>query len=89
MIGTPEIGAQRGSEKKANSGVLLNVLGLGVTPNPLTPLPDISESVPFKPLVSALSFIKNKVMWSGSIRGAMRTIPEEDYQQNVAGGKGN
>lgn len=43
-------------------------------------LPDISEPVPFKPLVPALSFIKNKVMWSGSIRGAMRTIPESDYQ---------
>ncbi|ACL17349.1 EVE domain-containing protein [Methanosphaerula palustris] len=52
------------------------------------PLPDISEPVPFKPLVPALSFIKNKVMWSGSIR-AMRTIPEEDYQRIVAGGKGN
>lgn len=50
------------------------------------PLPDISEPVPFKPLVPALSFIKNKVMWSGSIRTAMRTIPEEDYQRIVAGG---
>ena len=60
-----------------------------VFPMRVKPLPDISESVPFKPLVPALSFIKNKVMWSGSIRGAMRMIPEEDYQQNVAGGKGN
>lgn len=49
-------------------------------------LPDVSEPIPFKPLVPALSFIKNKVMWSGSIRGAMRTIPEEDYQRILAGG---
>jgi len=48
------------------------------------PLQDVSEPVPFKPLVPALSFIRNKVMWSGSIRGAMRTIPEEDYQRIVA-----
>jgi predicted RNA-binding protein len=52
------------------------------------PLPDISEPVPFKSLVPALSFIKNKVMWSGSIR-AMRTIPEEDYQRIIVAGEGN
>lgn len=38
------------------------------------------KPVEFKPLVPELSFIKNKVMWSGSIRRAMRIIPEEDYQ---------
>lgn len=52
----------------------------------LRSLPDIAEPVEFKPLVPTLSFIKNKVMWSGSIRGAMRVIPEEDYQRIVAGG---
>lgn len=50
---------------------------------------ELSEPVPFKPLVPALSFIKNKVMWSGSIRGAMRTIPEEDYQRIIVAGEGN
>ena len=48
-------------------------------------LPDMTEPVPFKPLVPSLSFIKNKVMWSGSIRGAMRAIPEEDYQRIITG----
>jgi predicted RNA-binding protein len=41
------------------------------------------EPIPFKPLVPDLSFIKNKTMWSGSIRTAMRVIPEEDYQRIV------
>jgi len=36
--------------------------------------------------VPAFSFIKNKVMWSGSIRGAMRTIPDEDNQRMIARG---
>jgi len=39
-----------------------------------------NQPVPFKPLVIEMTFIKNKVMWSGSIRTAMRVIPEEDYQ---------
>lgn len=46
-----------------------------------------AEPVPFKPLVPEMSFIKNKVMWSGSIRTAMRVIPEEDYQRIVKKGK--
>ena len=37
----------------------------------------------FKPLIPNLSFIKNKKMWSGSIRTAMREIPEEDYQKII------
>jgi len=53
----------------------------------LRPLPDIVAPVEFKPLVPELSFIKNKVMWSGSIRGAMRMIPEPDYQRIVTEGK--
>ena len=52
----------------------------------LRPLPDIMAPVEFKPLVPELSFIKNKVMWSGSIRGAMRMIPERDYQRIIRGG---
>lgn len=36
--------------------------------------------IPFKPLVPKMTFIKNKIMWSGSIRAAMRDISEEDYQ---------
>ena len=40
-----------------------------------------AEPIVFKPLVPEMSFIKNKVMWSGSIRTAMRVIPEEDYQK--------
>lgn len=38
------------------------------------------EPIPFKPLVPKMTFIKNKTMWSGSIRTAMRVIPEEDYK---------
>lgn len=45
------------------------------------------EPIPFKPLVPEMSFIKNKSMWSGSIRTAMRFIPEEDYQKIVKSGK--
>jgi len=39
--------------------------------------------VPFKPLVPEMSLVRNKVMWSGSIRTAMRIIPEENYQRIV------
>ena len=52
----------------------------------LRPLPDIKDPVEFKPLVPALSFIKNKKIWSWSIRGTMRMIPEQDYQRIVRGG---
>lgn len=43
--------------------------------------------IPFKPLVPKMTFIKNKTMWSGSIRTAMRMIPEEDYQMILKAGK--
>jgi len=43
------------------------------------PVKIIKEPIPFKPLVPKMTFIKNKTMWSGSIRTAMRIIPEEDY----------
>ncbi len=44
------------------------------------PVKIFKEPIPFKPLVPKMTFIKNKTMWSGSIRTAMRVIPEEDYQ---------
>jgi len=47
----------------------------------LKPVKVFVEPVQFKPLVPEMSFIKNKVMWSGSLRTAMRVIPEEDYQR--------
>jgi len=53
----------------------------------LKPVRIFSEPLPFKPLVPEMSFIKNKEMWSGSIRTAMRVIPEEDYQRVMKEGK--
>ena len=53
----------------------------------LKPVKVFTEPLPFKPLVPEMSFIKNKVMWSGSLRTAMREIPEEDYQRIVKEGK--
>ncbi len=47
------------------------------------PVKIFKEPIPFKPLVPKMIFIKNKTMWSGSIRTAMRVIPEEDYQTIV------
>ncbi len=44
---------------------------------PVTVFP---EPLEFKPLIPDLKFITNKRMWSGHLRQAMRTIPEEDYQ---------
>jgi len=38
------------------------------------------EPLPFEPLIPRLSFIKNKARWTGYIRGAMREIPEGDYE---------
>lgn len=51
------------------------------------PIKVFTKPIPFKPLVPEMSFIKNKVMWSGSIRTAMRVIPEEDYQRILKEGK--
>lgn len=44
------------------------------------PVAVFSEPLEFKPLIPDLKFITNKRMWSGHLRQAMRTIPEEDYQ---------
>ena len=46
----------------------------------IKPVQIFKEPIQFKPLIPSLSFIKNKKMWSGSIRTAMREIPEEDYK---------
>ncbi len=46
----------------------------------LKPITIFKNPIQFKPLIPKLSFIKNKVMWSGSIRSAMRVIPETDYE---------
>jgi predicted RNA-binding protein len=51
------------------------------------PVKIFKEPIPFKPFVPEMTFIKNKTMWSGSIRTAMRTIPEEDYLTIMRKGK--
>lgn len=43
------------------------------------PVAVFTEPLEFKPLIPDLKFITNKRMWSGHLRVAMRTIPEEDY----------
>jgi predicted RNA-binding protein len=50
----------------------------------IKPVKIFKEPIQFKPLIPYLSFIKNKKMWSGSIRTAMREIPEEDYQKIIS-----
>ena len=83
---------------EAVSGVYEDEVPLFVTPKALgnevfplrikvKPIKIFTDPIPFKPLVTEMSFIKNKIMWSGSIRTAMRTIPEEDYQQILKRGK--
>lgn len=51
----------------------------------LKPQKIFKPPIEFKPLIPKLGFIKNKRMWTGHIRGAMRVIPEEDYQKIVSG----
>lgn len=53
----------------------------------LKPLKKFTIPITMKPLVTELSFIKNKTMWSGAIRTAMREIPEKDYQKIIAANK--
>ena len=43
--------------------------------------------IEFKPLIESLSFIKNKKMWSGHLRIAMREIPMIDYETIIEIGK--
>lgn len=51
----------------------------------LKPLNIFKPPIEFKPLIPELGFIKNKKMWTGHIRGAMRVIPEEDYRKIISG----
>lgn len=51
----------------------------------LKPLKLFKPPIEFKPLIPKLEFITNKKMWTGHIRGAMRVIPEEDYQNIISG----
>ena len=46
----------------------------------IKPIKIAEKIVNFKELIPKLTFIKNKKMWTGSIRTAMRTIPKEDFQ---------
>ncbi len=46
----------------------------------LKPIRIFKEPLGFKQLIPKLKFIKNKTMWTGHIRVAMREIPEEDYK---------
>jgi predicted RNA-binding protein len=46
----------------------------------IRPVAVFAEPLEFKPLIGDLKFIKNKTMWSGHLRIAMREIPEEDYR---------
>ncbi len=44
-----------------------------------------TEPIAFKPLVSKLSFIKNKQWWAGTFQGnASLSIPEGDYRNIVS-----
>ncbi|WP_048150229.1 EVE domain-containing protein [Methanolacinia paynteri] len=38
------------------------------------------DPLDFKSLIPKLEFITNKKQWTGHLRTAMRTIPEEDYE---------
>jgi predicted RNA-binding protein len=73
------------------SPVFVTPKGLGNEVFPLRinlkPMKIFAKPIEFKPLVQELSFIKNKTMWSGSLRTAMRVIPEEDYQKIMKAAK--
>jgi predicted RNA-binding protein len=45
----------------------------------LKPVIIAKEPLQFKELIPMLKFIKNKKMWTGHLRRAMRIIPKEDY----------
>ena len=52
----------------------------------LKPLYIFETPVEVKPMIETLTFVKNKQMWSGSFRQAMREIPEEDYRAIIKAG---
>ncbi|ADN35549.1 protein of unknown function DUF55 [Methanolacinia petrolearia DSM 11571] len=46
----------------------------------LKPVKIFDDPLDFKSLIPKLEFITNKKQWTGHLRTAMRTIPEEDYE---------
>ena len=46
----------------------------------LKPVKIFKEELDFKSLIPNLEFITNKKQWTGHLRTAMRTIPDEDYE---------
>ncbi|MDD4126326.1 MAG: EVE domain-containing protein [Methanomicrobium sp.] len=46
----------------------------------LKPVKIFNEPLDFKTLIPKLEFITNKKQWTGHLRTAMRTIPEEDFE---------
>lgn len=46
----------------------------------LKPVKIFKEDLDFKSLIPNLCFITNKQQWTGHLRTAMRTIPDEDYE---------
>ncbi|MDD4127144.1 MAG: EVE domain-containing protein [Methanomicrobium sp.] len=46
----------------------------------LKPVKIFNEELDFKSIIPNLEFITNKKQWTGHLRTAMRTIPEEDYE---------
>jgi predicted RNA-binding protein len=54
----------------------------------LEPLMVFEPPIEFKPLIPRLSFLPNKTIWSGPIRGkAMVQIPQRDYDCIISGEK--
>ncbi|MBP2132191.1 putative RNA-binding protein [Methanomicrobium sp. W14] len=45
----------------------------------LRPIKIFPEELDFKALIPKLNFITNKKQWTGHLRTAMRTVPDEDY----------
>ena len=67
-------GPYRDSKAIFSGGTFSHRVGIAPVILPKNPLP-------FNPELRArLQFITNKARWSGHLRQAMRTIPEEDYE---------
>lgn len=49
----------------------------------LKPVKIFDEPLDFKSLIPKLEFIANKKQWTGHLRTAMRTIPEDDYEYTM------
>jgi predicted RNA-binding protein len=54
----------------------------------LEPIRAFEPPIEFKPLIRRLSFLPNKIYWTGPIRGrAMVQIPQSDYDCIISGAK--